>query len=490
MASYLAAHPKANIVFEQKKIILNDHTIPLDDKSCAILKFRGPSTTHKTFSAAAILQSALQSAEGKAPLIKPEELKSHYILFGFSAPALHDQHNTSVGGKYPGVEVHATFLDNFLKNDFYRPLEHKWEISFSLIVSLLCALYFVNFTSYRRQLFMMVLMTSFPILSAWFMAKQGWYMALVFPTASTSLALFISLIYNYMTEGRQKRFIKHAFRHYLSPHVIEQLINDPDQLKLGGVRREISIFFSDLEGFTTISEKLSPEVLVEVLNEYLSAMSGIILQEQGTIDKYEGDAIIAFWNAPLKVENHATQVVKSALMCQKTLHSMQAILSQKTNCDLKMRIGIHTGTSVVGNMGAKDRFDYTMLGDAVNLAARLEGVNKQFGTYTLISEATKEQMNGAYPVRELGCIAVVGRKEPVRIFEPFLAENFKPLKETLLKFEQGLQLFYEEKTQEALDIFASLEKIDPPSKAYAEKCRGLLENNQSSNGGVWTMTSK
>ena len=192
----------------------------------------------------------------------------------------------------------------------------------------------------------------------------------------------------YTTEGRQKLFIKNAFKQYLSPAVIEELIQHPERLKLGGERRVLSIFFSDLEGFTGISEGLEPEELTALLNEYLSAMTDIIQEEGGTVDKYEGDAIIAFWNAPLLQPDHAERCVRAALRCQEKLAEMRPAFRERIGKDLRMRIGINSGPAVVGNMGSHTRFDYTMLGDAVNLAARLEGINKQFGTYTILSQAT------------------------------------------------------------------------------------------------------
>ena len=220
-----------------------------------------------------------------------------------------------------------------------------------MILALIATTIILNSSSYIKQGIFVIILLTFPSFIAFGAASFGYKIDLLLPSVSVASALFLSVGFNYLTEGRQKRFIKHAFNHYLSPHVINEMITNPDKLKLGGERAEISIFFSDLQGFTSISEKLSPEVLIELLNEYLSAMSEIILEEQGTIDKYEGDAIIAFWNAPLPVENHARQIVKSALRCQQVLAEMNPRLKEKAGTDLKMRIGIHTGPAVVGKYG-------------------------------------------------------------------------------------------------------------------------------------------
>ena len=490
LGTYLAGNPGIKIERTKNGLLLGGKEIPLDKNGTALFQLRGPSKTHKTFNTASIIHSMVLIEEGEEPIVPKSELKDKYVLFGYSAAGLHDQHNVSIGGKYPGVEVHATVIDNILQNGFFKRVPLVFNYILAIALSIISALILLKASSHLKQGIFVLVLLVFPSLIAFGAASYGYKTELLLPAVSVASSLFLSVGFSYLTEGRQKRFIKHAFKHYLSSHVIEELIDNPDKLKLGGERREISIFFSDLQGFTTISEKLEPEVLIEVLNEYLSAMSDIILDESGTIDKYEGDAIIAFWNAPLNVKNHAFKCVDSALQCQKVLAEMNPRLKEKAGTDLKMRIGIHTGPAVVGNMGASERFDYTMLGDSVNLAARLEGVNKQFGTFTMISEETQKQMGDTYPVRELARVEVVGRKEPVTVYEPMLQEEYESKKADLEKFDQALRLFYEEKFQEALEIFEENSQNDPPSKHYANKCRNLIENDQKAPNGVWVMTSK
>jgi adenylate cyclase len=285
-------------------------------------------------------------------------------------------------------------------------------------------------------------------------------------------------------------FIKNAFKQYLSPAVIEELIQHPEHLKLGGERRMLSIFFSDLEGFTGISEVLDPEALTVLLNDYLSAMTDTIHEEGGTVDKYEGDAIIAFWNAPLQQSDHALRCVRAALRCQVRLAEMRPMFKERLGKDLKMRIGINSGPAVVGNMGSHTRFDYTMIGDAVNLAARLEGINKQFGTYTLISQSTMEQTDGAFPVRELSKVAVVGRKEPVVVYEPMLPDDVERQQNQLARFSEGLALFYQGDFPGAEALFSGLAEADPAARAYRTKCRELIDHPPEEWHGVWVITTK
>ncbi len=248
-----------------------------------------------------------------------------------------------------------------------------------------------------RSLLLFAVCLPLPVLLSLFAYSRGTWLPLVVQEAAVSLSLLGALAVNYATEGKQKRFIKNAFRQYLSPDVIEQLIAHPERLKLGGERRTLSIFFSDLQGFTAISEGLDPEALTALLNEYLSAMTDILHEEGGTVDKYVGDAIIAFWNAPLDQPDHAERAARAALRCQEKLSEMRPDFRERIGKDLYMRIGLNTGFAVVGNMGSRSRFDYTVLGDAVNLASRLEGINKQFGTFILSSEALRKRVAGDVP---------------------------------------------------------------------------------------------
>jgi adenylate cyclase len=302
------------------------------------------------------------------------------------------------------------------------------------------------------------------------------------------LALVNSVILKYLTEGRKKRAIQNMFQRYLSKDYIEILKKDPAQLRLGGETRELSIFFSDIQGFTTISEKLTPEQLVHFLNIYLTDMTDIITDEGGTLDKYEGDAIIAFTNAPLTQEDHAARMCRSVLKCQRKLAERREEFFQQTGAWIYNRIGIHSGKVVVGNFGSKTRFNYTMLGDAANLAARLEGANKFFGTYTMISEATKELTNDEFLWRETGTIRVVGRKTPVTVYEllGFKGEALSPAIQT---FSQGQALYKRGELAAAASVFETLPD-DPVAKVYLERCLEANDVAGSDWDGVWVLNEK
>jgi adenylate cyclase len=227
------------------------------------------------------------------------------------------------------------------------------------------------------------------------------------------------------------------------------------------------------------------------LNDYLTAMTDIIIEERGTVDKYEGDAIIAFWNAPLDVPDHGERAVRAALRCQEMLAELRPEFENRFHCLIKMRIGLNSGSAVVGNFGSHTKFDYTMLGDAVNLAARLEGTNKQFGTYTMISEFTRKLIGDGFFVREIGRVMVVGKKEPVTVYEPMGEKEFKNRKKALQSFDTGLRLFYEGRFQKARDVFSSLSERDPASESYLRYCEYLMEHPPGDGWqGIWQMESK
>ena len=468
----------------------NTHRIPLDRNGNAILHYRGHSQTHKTVNAAAIIESELLLRDGKKPLIDPASFKDTYVFFGFTAPGLFDLKASPVDSVYPGVEIHATFLDNLLSSDIMRETPRGWQIL--MIILLACAASFaVRFGRHAWQSFAaFVVFIAIPILAGGLAYTHGLWFPILAPLLATTLALIGALGMNYATEGKQKRFIKGAFKQYLSPVVIEELVHHPERLKLGGELRELSIFFSDVKGFTSISERLNPEELTALLNDYLTAMTDIIYAHGGTVDKYEGDAIIAFWNAPLAQKDHAILAVHTALECQAKLTELNPKYKAQIGSELYQRIGLNSGPVVVGNMGSRQRFNYTFLGDAGNLAARLEGINKQFGTSLLISSNTRKQLDESIAVREIARVQVVGRKEPVCVYEPMLPAFADSHRRVLDIFALGLENYYAGSLTEALEQFVSIESQDAPAEAYVRRCRSLLMTPQNAWNGVWVMTEK
>ncbi|MDH3328708.1 MAG: adenylate/guanylate cyclase domain-containing protein [Desulfobulbaceae bacterium] len=487
---YLSSHPDAEIIVGQNQIVVDGHAIPVDHTGSALLNFRKPKGTYRFVSAASVIRNEFQFRNNE---IGEDEIKDDlagkYVLFGYIAPGLRDLRPTPTDGSFSGVEINATILDNLLAEDFIRPVTTLQTI-FRIILLTFSATFFLTFFhTQRAQIAVALLIPLFPISLAVLFYKFGYDFKLIPIELAVITGTTLSIIHRYLVVGKQERFIRHSFKHYLSPVVINQLMENPDKLKLGGERKELSIFFSDLEGFTTISEGLGAEELTHLLNKYLTEMTDIIMEEQGTVDKFEGDAIIAFWNAPLEVANHAEFAVRAALRCQQRLSRIRPALLEEYGKRLHMRIGINTGYAVAGNMGSSTRFDYTVLGDAVNLAARLEGANKNFGTYTMITEATFNKIGENFSCRELAKLRVVGRKEAVRVYEP-LSYTGNGSEKNYQSFHQGLIFFYEGKIKQAFDEFVKTADQDRAAKMYALKCQKLLGNIPESWEGVWELDCK
>lgn len=474
----------------------------LEPKNGRLLRFQPSLDSYVPYSAGQILQSYYAIQAGQEPLLESDMFQDMYVFFGFYAPGLFDICTTPMSAVYPGVGVHITQLDNYLQDSFLSPTTFPVEVALVVVLAFLGAVPLSLAEIFRlHKLNVLVSVAWMAIFGLLFVVLSygvfaaGFVLPMMPPLVALVLAFFSAMVVSYRQEGRQRRYLKSAFRHYLSPAVIDTLIAHPESLVLGGERRHISIFFSDVQGFTSISERLSPEELTSLLNDYLSQMTDILLESGGTIDKYEGDAIIAFWNAPVELHDHGRRAVEAMIRCQEKLAQLRPQLEQRAGRPFYMRVGINTGDAVVGNMGSSSRFDYTMLGDSVNLAARLEGLNKQFGTYSMCSAASKEEalaFGTELRFRELARVAVVGKKEAVTVFEPMNANEYAERQAVLEAFSQGLQLFYQGKFSEALEAFSAIQKEDAPAAHYVAKCRELLENppDLSSWEGVWVATSK
>lgn len=476
--------------------------IKTDKDNSVLLKYKTSLESYIPYSASDILQSYYAIQKGEEPILYPEDFTDSYIFFGYYAPGLYDTCSTPLSSTYPGVGVHITLLDNILQNEFINKspiIINLFLILFvSFITTFLIQFFETNFGTKRTILFsstiaIFLILTYTTICFAMF--RVGLWLPFVSILFSIILSYTITFFVSYNTEGKQKRYIKEAFKQYLSPVVIEQLILNPDKLKLGGERREISIFFSDIQGFTSISEKLSPEKLTEFLNIYLSKMTDIILESGGTIDKYEGDAIIAFWNAPTNQNNHAQRAIETAIKCQKEIIKMQNEFSKFSNTKIKTRIGINTGFAVVGNMGSSKRFDYTMLGDSVNLASRLEGINKQFGLYTLCSEETKlqaEKSGSKLKFIEIAKVQVVGKSQAVTVFTAMQNDTFEKNKIFWQKFETARNFFYQGDIENAkITLKNILQEFNYTlAQKYLDKCNSIKLPIAENLKGIWVATEK
>jgi len=445
----------------------------------ALLHYRGGPDVFTTYSAAGVIQSELRLLEGGEPTIDPATLADKYVLFGFSAPGLLDLRPTPVSRVSPGVLVHATALDNLLSNGFMDDLSPWMTIVGTVLMGLLASLLVTAVTGTKHTVPLTAGLLMIPAAVGMIAYPLGWWAPVLPGAVAAAASIFGGLVRNYAVEGRKRRFIKSAFQHYLSPAVIEKVLVDPDALSLGGERRELTIMFSDLEGFTSLSEGMDPESLTTLLNDYLTDMTDIILEEGGTLDKYEGDAILAFWNAPLDQPDHAERACRAAVRCQQKLAERRPEFRERCGKDMHARIGMHTGVVIVGNMGSRQRFDYTVLGDAANLASRLEGANKAFGSHLMISKVTREQAGDGFDFRPLGPIRVVGRKEPVEVFEL----GIEDVSANWGAFAEALAVWREGDAIRAKAMFGAV-ITDPVAQACAGMC------GSTGDEAVWNLMRK
>ena len=364
-----------------------------------------------------VLEDILLRKNDQTPILPKGVFKDKHVFIGFSAPGLKDLRKTPVDRVFAGVEVHATVLDNYLNQDFIKRAHPALELGLLMAIAILFLIMIRSKkTVYRITISFFILML--PILIPYVAYQWEYWFFMAIPTLMAAIAVTLTFFISSLIENRQKKFIRQAFSMYLSKDVVNKVLAHPDQLKLGGERKELTIMFTDLAGFSSISEQMEPEELTSLLNEYLSEMSQIIIDEGGTLDKYEGDAIMAFWGAPLDMSDHAIRACRASIRYQERLKEKSQAWKDRFGVELTARIGIHTGVVIVGNMGSKTRFDYTVLGDAANLASRLEGANKAFASSIMVSETTKMQCKDAIQFRTIAPITVVGRKEVLWVHEP------------------------------------------------------------------------
>ncbi len=382
--------------------------LPIDERGYLQLDYLGPPGIFRHLSAADVL----------AGRVAADDLRGRIALVGFTAIGF-DEVSTPFYPVVPGVQVQATAVDNLLRGRaLVRP---RWLPL--LEAAIVLGLGVVIGAVLRRRpgsvgwLVTLGMAIAYAWGSQWLFAARGVVLSAVYPLGAMAACTLGAAVLQAVVEEREKRKIRNAFRQYLDPEVTDLLAADPSQLRLGGARCDITIFFSDIAGFTTISERLDPETLGKLLNEYLGAMTDVVFRHHGLLDKYIGDAIMAFWGAPVSVPDHARRCCAAALEMREVLAGLHARWAAAGLPLIEMRVGINSGAAIVGNFGSAQRFSYTAMGDAVNLASRLEDLNKQYDTHILISETTRQAIGDAFVCREMGRIQVKGRERPVTVFE-------------------------------------------------------------------------
>jgi adenylate cyclase len=401
-------------------------------------------------------------------------------------------------GRYVNVGTHAVVLDTILSESFIIPLKWWWSAILCLLFVPLLFLVTAKMAPLPRMVSGFASAALLLAAGILLFRLTGVYFGILGTLLAIVIAVIAREIISYAGSEREKRFYRKAFATYTSEAVADQIAANPSLLQLGGTKRRMSAIFTDIRGFSTISEKLGPEELVTLLNRYLTVMSDVVLDNEGTIDKYEGDAIIAFFGAPLEQKDHALRACFSAVRMKRLEAELnKAVMEDRiTPAPLLTRIGINSGDMVAGNMGTDKKMNYTIMGDAVNLAARLEGVNKQYGTWILASEDTVNETGGRLLTRRLDRVRVVGKSEPVRLYElvDIRDEASGESRKLVEVFHQALDCFEARDWKQAAEGFRetlSAQSGDGPSKKYLDRCEAFFKEPPADNwDGVYNLTEK
>ncbi|HHE46168.1 MAG TPA: CHASE2 domain-containing protein, partial [Bacteroidetes bacterium] len=506
-------------VFESRgEFVLGDLRVPRFEKQTCLINYYGPAGTFPTYSFIDVIsgkydfddylagtteeERELLAASGMADIFSESPFKDKIVLIGASDEYLQDNKFTpffsdSDPRKTPGVEVHANALQMFFDASYIRTVGFNWIVAGVILLSA------IIFTIVRRKRQWLAFIGAVALLGLiasvgiWLFVSKGLWLQQVQLMMAVMIGYPVNLVYRFIETQREKAMIRGMFSQYVQKKVTDALIANPDLVKLGGERRRMSVLFTDVAGFTTISEKLQPEELIALLNEYLTEMSQVISDNDGIIDKYEGDLIMAEFGAPIWYEDHAACCCRAALQMQAKLAEMRQRWRSEGRIELYSRVGINTGEMITGNLGSKQLFDYTVMGDAVNISSRLEGANKTYNSTIMIGHETWKDVNRQFITRPLDYLLVKGKSEPVEVFE-LLAEKsdgVSPVMYRVLElFNQGLEHYRRREFNEALQLFRQSLRVCPedgPTQVYVKRCELYISQPPSDDwNGVWTLTEK
>jgi class 3 adenylate cyclase len=427
-----------------------------------------------------------------------QPLKNKIVIIGPTALGVYDLRPNPVQSNAGGVFLHATAVGRILQRalDPGSPLLLKFiDFKYSLIViwtlGIVLALLLAVLPAIKGAITSFSGLLVFLGADYYLFTRHLWVLDTMTVCVALLLVFFGIFAYKYFTEERERAFVKGAFEKYVSPDVVGSILEDPKKLNLGGQKKELSVMFSDVRGFTTISERMGAAELAKFMNDYLSPMTDVVLANKGTIDKYMGDAIMAIFGAPIEYPNHAQKAVDAALEMMTKLQELKVGWVQQGLPPVDIGIGINTGEMSVGNMGSTRIFSYTVMGDSVNLGSRLEGINKEYATHIIVSEFTRAQLPPEYLCRELDRVKVKGKLKPVTIFEVVVKNPTDQQRLAVQKFEAALALYYNQNFLEAQVMFKGLAPTDPTAEIYVERCVYWTDHPPETGwDGSWTMKTK
>jgi adenylate cyclase len=399
-----------------------------------LLNFRGPALLddrvtrpYASYHFWDLWMSEQQILGGAKPEVDPGAFKDKIVFVGVTAAGLHDVFETPAGGGImPGIQVHAAIADDILSNRFITPVSAAGRLAAVVVSALLVGVLSTLLPAWYATGAALVFFGAVTWASV-ALFTRGYWLNLSQPVLASTVALFGGVAYQYFVEGREKRKMKKLFGQYVSKDVYDHLVSNPELARLGGSRRDMTVLFSDIRGFTSVSERGEPEEIVHTLNEYFTQMVELVFKHGGTLDKFVGDMVMALFGAPLEDKDHADHAVETALDMIVELRKLNQRWKAEGRPELDIGIGINTGPMIAGNIGSDLIMSYTVIGDAVNLGSRLESLNKQYGTRIIISDSTREQLKRKYVLKPLGDVVVKGKTRPVAIFELLGREGDAPV---------------------------------------------------------------
>ncbi|MDH1975678.1 CHASE2 domain-containing protein [Aliarcobacter butzleri] len=469
-------------------IVLDDISIPTDRYGRMLINFRGAERSFKYISAIDIYNNSFDKSE----------IDGKIVLIGTSAAGLFDLRATPFDSIFPGVEVHANIIDNILMQDFIY--KASWLDGANILIIFVLSIIIVMLTTYTtfwaNPIIFISFSTSYLFLVYNLLFDYGIVLNILFPIATVLIASIMTTLFDYFYNIKKEEAIKAKFASKVSKNVMDDILKNIDKNEFSAKSKEVTIFFSDIRGFTNISEKLDAKELISFLNRYMQPMSEIIIKYQGTIDKFIGDAIMAYWNAPIDIKNHCDLALKASLEQLEVLEKLNVELQKENLPKIDIGIGLNTGTVIVGEMGSSLRSDYTVIGDTINLGSRVESLCKYYDSKLNISNFTKDKLQEEYIFRFLDLVKVKGKNEPVEIWQVLgKGEAKESLKEELDLYHKAIEFYKNSDFLNALEIFESLENNENKTnkniyKIYITRCKEFIKIPPKNFDGVYEHTTK
>jgi len=483
----------------RRELRLGPVTIPLTAEQEMVIDWHGTleNRVYPVYPVGAVLRSYTDMQGGRPPLLDPALFKDKIVFVATTAAGTYDLRVTPLSPFAPGVLIHMSALDNILRHRHLQPASW-WIFALStLILTLATAWAFMLVQSqWVKAAAIGGLAIAYYGLAVHAFTSHGLWLDLAVPEGALAVTFATAATVEYLTEGRQRRQLRTVFDKYMAAEVVDEIMRNPEAIRLGGEKKELSVLFSDIAGFTSISERMDPETLVELLNKYLSAMTEIILRHRGNVNKYLGDGIMAVFGAPRGEPNHASLACFAALDSQSELAGLRERWKAEGQPEISARIGINSGWLVVGNMGSQARMEYTVMGDAVNLASRLEGANKYYDTQILLGPRTYELAAGDIDAREVDRMRVKGKQEPVVVFELLARKGCLPAERhrVIETYREGLDAYKRRDFKTAAANFEAALALDPgdgPSRVYLSRAKEYLRNPPAADwDGAYELKSK